>query len=147
MNQRELTKSLEGLKIMPASKVASPLIIDDTIDIQSLFELNSAPPKDAVKVASTLSGYQRAKIAQFCYARNHMRQMGLHIASTCEMPELQRVFGAGAETIYKQSRDVEATLEALNKAQSQYGKKPVTLRVVQSDNDDEANAENIKEKL
>lgn len=115
---------------MPATELAQPLIVDDAIDIQSLFKLNDQPAKDAVDVASSLSPLQRAKIAQFCYARVHMRKMGLHIAATCEMPELQRVFGAGAETIFKQSRNVEDTLDELHKSQWQYSKKPVTLRVV-----------------
>jgi len=117
---------------MPSPNLAQPLIVDDAIDFQSLFALNNSDPKNAVEVASTLSGLQRAKIAQFCYARAHMRQMGLHIAATCEMPELLRVFGAGAATIFKQARDVEATMNELNKSQT--GKKPVTLRVVKSDN-------------
>ena len=120
---------------MPTPNLAQPLMVDDAIDFQSLFALNSSNPKDAVDVASKLSGMQRAKIAQFCYARAHMRQMGLHIAATCELPDLQRVFGAGAATIIKQARDVEATMSELNK--SQYAKKPVTLRVVQSDHSDE----------
>lgn len=123
---------------MPANKSAQPLIVDDAIDMQSLFELNNAPTKDALDVASNLSPFQRAKIAQFCYARVHMRTMGLHIAATCEMPELLRVFGAGAATIYKQSRDVGSTLDTLNKSQMQYAKKPVTLRVVGAgDNNDD----------
>ncbi|MFK7903351.1 MAG: hypothetical protein AB8B49_10980 [Nitratireductor sp.] len=113
---------------MAQTKLAQPLIVDDSIDMQALFELNNAPTKDALDVASSLTGLQRAKIAQFCYARNHMRTMGLHIAATCEMPELLHVFGAGAQTIFNQSRDVQSTLDSLQKSQNI--KKPVSLRVV-----------------
>lgn len=115
---------------MQQSKLAQQLIVDDSIDIQTLFELNNSPTKDALNVASKLTALQRAKVAQFCYARVHMRKMGLHIAATCELPELLEVFGAGAKTILKQSRDVEETLTSLQKSQSQYAKKPVSLRVV-----------------
>lgn len=115
---------------MAQSKLAQQLIVDDSIDIQTLFELNNSPTKDALDVASELTALQRAKIAQFCYARVHMRKMGLHIAATCELPELLEVFGAGAKTIFKQSRDVEETLTSLHKSQSQYAKKPVSLRIV-----------------
>lgn len=128
---------------MPTPNPIQPLMVDDAIDFQSLFALNSSDPKDAVDVASKLSGMQRAKIAQFCYARAHMRQMGLHIAATCELPDLQRVFGAGAATIIKQARDVEATMSELNK--SQYTKKPVTLRVVSSDSRIEDDEDQVDE--
>ena len=117
---------------MAATKPAHPLIVDDAIDIQSLFELNKAPTKDAMEVAAQLSGNQRARIAQFCYARVHMRKLGLNIAATCDLIELQEVFGAGAQTIFNQSRDVENTLSELHKSQWQYIKKPVSLRVIKA---------------
>ncbi|MBL1406665.1 MAG: hypothetical protein COC17_08295 [Hyphomicrobiales bacterium] len=120
---------------MQQTKLAQQLIVDDSIDIQTLFELNNSPTKDALDVASKLTALQRAKVAQFCYARVHMRKMGLHIAATCELPELLEVFGAGAKTILKQSRDVEETLTSLKKSQSQYTKKPVSLRVVAGSTD------------
>src|SRR5680860_203748 len=102
---------------MAVTKPASPLIIDDAINIQSLFELNSAPTKDALEVASQLSANQRARIAQFCYSKVHMRKLGLNIAATCNLIELQEVFGAGARTIFEQSRNVENTLSELHKSQ------------------------------
>lgn len=70
---------------------------------------------------------QRARIAQFCYSRVHMREMGLRIANTCQLPMLKIAFGAGAEVVFKQSRDVEKTMESLNQHNGNRGPKPVTL--------------------
>ncbi|MGB7285902.1 MAG: hypothetical protein WBC71_03130, partial [Salaquimonas sp.] len=36
---------------------------------------------------------QRARIAQFCYSRVHMREMGLRIANSCQLPMLKIAFG------------------------------------------------------
>lgn len=83
--------------------------------------------EDRMEEILKLPELQRARIAQFCYARVHMREMGLRIANTCELPMLKIAFGAGAHVVFEQSRDVEKTLESLNRHDANRGPKAVTL--------------------
>ncbi len=87
-------------------------------------------PKDAVAVGETLPMAQRARIAQFCYNRVHMREMGLRLAATCDLMSLKAAFGRAGEVVFKQSRDVEETLGALKNSPGNQPPKPVTLKDV-----------------
>ena len=94
-------------------------IVDDQPDNVSMESVLSSTPKDALSVASQLPDNQRANLAQFCYQRVHLRELGLRIAATCDYQTLQHSFGRGAEVIYKQSRNLDDTLQALKKAPGQ----------------------------
>ena len=105
---------------------------DVASNLQSLLELKDAEPKDAIQIAEGLPQLQRAQIAKFCYSRVHLREMGLRIAKTCEMPALLRVFGSGAGAIFRQSRNVSDTMEKLNRIKGQHSSKQITLHPVKT---------------
>lgn len=85
-------------------------------------------PSDAVEIATQLPAIQRARIAQFCYGRVHMRELGLRLASTCDLMTLKAAFGRGGEVVFQQSRDVEKTLGSLKASTSSASPKPITLK-------------------
>ncbi|MDQ4134689.1 MAG: hypothetical protein M3158_00755 [Pseudomonadota bacterium] len=62
---------------------------------------------DAYVLAETLqrlSDHQRARLAVFCNARQHLRDLGLRIAATCDEPTLVRVAGSAGSILFIQSR-------------------------------------------
>ena len=85
-------------------------------------------PADAVEIGSRLPAIQRARIAQFCYGRVHMRELGLRLASTCDLMTLKAAFGRGGEVVFKQSRDVDKTLGKLRNSPGSQTPKPITLK-------------------
>ena len=84
-------------------------------------------PSDAVAIGESLPMLQRARVAQFCYNRVHMRELGLRLAATCDLMSLKAAFGRAGEVVFKQSRDVEKTLGAL-KHSANHAPKPITLK-------------------
>ena len=93
-----------------------------------LQQIMSGAP-DAVEIGMSLPEMQRARIAQFCYGRVHMRELGLRLASTCELMTLKAAFGRAGEVVYKQSRNVEKTLGALKATPGSQPDKPITLKI------------------
>ncbi len=85
-------------------------------------------PSDAIEIGNSLPEQKRAHIAQFCYNRVHMRELGLRLASTCSMVSLKNAFGRAADVVYKQSRDVENTLSKLKNSPGNQVPKPITLK-------------------
>ena len=85
-------------------------------------------PSNAVEIGESLPEMQRARVAQFCYNRVHMRELGLRLASTCSMVSLRNAFGRAADVVYKQSRDVDATLSKLKSSPGNQSPKPITLK-------------------
>lgn len=90
-------------------------------------------PKDAAEIGNNLPEAQRARIAQFCYNRVHMRELGLRLASTCSMVALRDAFGRAADVVYKQSRDVDQTLSKLKNAPGNQSPRPISLKNVNGD--------------
>ena len=89
--------------------------------------------RDAAEIAQELPETQRAQIAQFCYQRVHMRELGLRIASTCNLMTLRSAFGRAGDVVYAQSRDVEKTLGALKNTPGHQIPKPITLKITTLD--------------
>ena len=85
-------------------------------------------PADAVEIGEALPEMQRARIAQFCYNRVHMRELGLRLASTCGIVSLRNAFGRAADVVFEQSRDVEKTLAKLKNSPGSQPQKPITLK-------------------
>ena len=116
-----------------------------TFELSSLLTIEDRNPKDYdtgsspnsidQKLANILKmpELQRARVAQFCYTKVHMRELGLRIAQSCGMRSLQIVFGAGAETIFNQSRNVEATLGALKIRNGGHDGQKISLSLVKTD--------------
>jgi len=84
-------------------------------------------PADAVEIGKSLPDLQRARIAAFCYNRVHMRELGLHLASTCDLMTLKAAFGRAGDVVYKQSRNVEKTIGSL-KQSANHAPRPITLK-------------------
>lgn len=99
---------------------------------QSIFAENNSDVSDKLATIKALPEMQRARMAQFCYTKVHMRELGLLIAQTCEMNSLRVVFGSGADVIFKQSRAVDETLGALKNANGVRTSKGITLSLVSS---------------
>ncbi len=101
--------------------------LEEFSEAELLAELVSGPP-DAVSIGEGLPILQRARIAQFCYNKVHMRELGLRLAGTCDLMSLKAAFGRAGEVVFKQSRDVEKTLGALKHSPGHQTPKPVTLK-------------------
>ena len=91
-------------------------------------------PKDAVEIGESLPMLQRARIAQFCYNRVHMRELGLKLASSCDLMTLKAAFGRAGEVVFEQSRNVDQTMGALKNTPGNQPPKPVTLKNVDISN-------------
>lgn len=97
------------------------------ISESALGDLRESNPVEAIAVASELPEAQRARLAAFCYERQHLHHLGLMIASTCGLFHLKRVFGNGGEVIFRQSRDPHKTIAEQRRNSNQHFSKPVTL--------------------
>ena len=102
-----------------ARKLHLSVVDNDQPNDVSVESVLSSPPADALSIAASLPDNQRANLAQFCYQRVHLRELGLRIAATCDFHTLQHAFGRGADVIYEQSRNVDDTLQALKKSPGQ----------------------------
>jgi len=67
--------------------------------------LYAAPKRDLAGILSKIPGLQRARLAVFCNARAHLREMGLAIAATCEKGDLVEVAGPLGAILHGQSRE------------------------------------------
>lgn len=71
---------------------------------------------DAATLDSLIEGIPegtRVRLAVFLYGRTHTRELGVHVASTCDADHLAEAAGALGKAIYAQSRN--------GYAQSTYG--------------------------
>jgi len=116
-----------------------------TVPASVIEQVTTSGPADAVEVASTLPGAQRAMLAQFCYSRRHLRHLGLSIASTLSQEMLMKTFGGAWEVVYKQAQDPERTLASEKRPASEQLKRSISLPIVGAtpppsveDGDDEA---------
>jgi hypothetical protein len=72
---------------------------------QTLGKLYASPKRDLPEILATLPELQRARLALFCHARAHLREMGLAIAATCEEGDLVEIAGRLGAVVFRQSRD------------------------------------------
>lgn len=87
-----------------------------------------AGPKDVMAIGESLPEMQRARIAQFCYNKVHMRELGLRLASTCGLMSLKAAFGRAGDVVFQQSRNVDKTIGALKNSPGNQPPKPITLK-------------------
>jgi hypothetical protein len=73
--------------------------------------------EEKLQSVSKLPEINRARLAEFCYRRVHLRELGLRIAATCRLQTLQFAFGANAALVMKQAADVDAITRELNPKQ------------------------------
>ena len=109
--------------------------IEASVDLKPFFSAVSSDPKDVDKIMETLSPQQCAQIAKFFYGKVHMRELGLRLASRCQLVHLRNVFGAGAETVFRQSRDVNSTLASLQRDNRSNEHKAVSLKLINFDHE------------
>ena len=57
------------------------------------------------EMVTGLSEHAKARLALFCYARRHMRELGLRIATQCDERILVGIAGAAGGVLYTQSRE------------------------------------------
>ncbi|KAB0678101.1 hypothetical protein [Aureimonas leprariae] len=91
------------------------------LDVLSL--LMRSEEARVAEIVRQLSGGQRAALAVYCFARAHMRSLGLQIARHCEGRTLVAVGGPMGQTMADQ---VESG-EAFDVGPYQHGKRKVTL--------------------
>ena len=112
----------------PKLAVANPNEENAPIDENQVLKQLLSGPADAIEIGESLPEMQRARIAQFCYNRVHMRELGLRLASTCSLMSLKAAFGRAGEVVFAQSRNVEKTLGALKNTPGSQPPKPVSLK-------------------
>jgi hypothetical protein len=91
---------------------------------QTLGKLYASPKRDLAEILATLPELQRARLALFCHARAHLREMGLAIAATCDEGDLVEVAGRLGAVIFRQSRD---SLEQAPEHNPRFRRRPITL--------------------
>ena len=109
--------------------------IDSSVDLKPFFSAASSNPKDVAHIIASLSPQHCAQIAKFFYGKVHMRELGLRLAARCQLVHLRNVFGAGAETVYRQSRDVSNTLASLQRDNRSHEQKSVSLKLINFDHE------------
>jgi hypothetical protein len=84
----------------------NPMRVDDIyISEQLIARLHHATEESVLDLVASLRADQRASLAMHCYRKSHLRQIGLTIATTCDLNALVQELGSvlgGA--IYAQSR-------------------------------------------
>jgi hypothetical protein len=80
---------------------------DDDIYISEeiIGHLHGATEDTVLELVAAFQANRRASLAMHCYRKAHLRQIGLTIASTCDLSTLVRVCGPlRGEAIFAQSR-------------------------------------------
>jgi hypothetical protein len=70
-----------------------------------LGELYRANKNGLPELIATVSPDIRAALAMYCYRRGHLKGIGLAIASTCNLYDLETVGGTAGATLYARSRE------------------------------------------
>lgn len=70
-----------------------------------LGELYRANKNGLPELIATVSPDVRAALAMYCYRRGHLKGIGLAIASTCELYDLETVGGTAGATLFARSRE------------------------------------------
>ncbi len=90
-------------------------IIDAEMEKAAFSEaLGSHSIEEKLKSISKLPELSRARLAEFCYHRVHLRELGLRIAASCQLQTLQIVLGANAALVLEQAADVEKFVSDLD---------------------------------
>ncbi|MFD1695305.1 hypothetical protein [Roseibium aestuarii] len=92
-----------------------------------LARLVTGPGGECVDLTRDLPEETRARLALFCYRRNHLRRVGLLLAATCSKAALVRESGHAGELIHLQAQNLEATLSGDRYLSPRYMRRPVTL--------------------
>ena len=71
-----------------------------------LGELYRANKNGLPELIATVSPDVRAALAMYCYRRGHLKGIGLAIASTCDLYDLETVGGTAGAALFARSREV-----------------------------------------
>jgi hypothetical protein len=71
-----------------------------------LGELYRSSKGGLAELIATVSPDVRAALALYCYRRGHLKGIGLTIASTCELYDLETLGGTAGAALFARSREV-----------------------------------------
>jgi len=71
-----------------------------------LGELYRANKNGLPELIATVSPDVRAALAMYCYRRGHLKGIGLAVASTCDLYDLETVGGTAGAALFARSREV-----------------------------------------
>jgi len=74
-----------------------------------LGELYRANKNGLPELIATVSPDVRAALAMYCYRRGHLKGIGLAVASTCDLYDLETVGGTAGATLFARAREVAPT--------------------------------------
>jgi hypothetical protein len=89
-----------------------------------LGELYRANKNGLTEMIATVSPDVRARLALYCYRRGHLKGIGLTIASTCALYDLETSGGAAGAALYARSRE---TAPAAPAASQYVARQKITL--------------------
>ena len=72
---------------------------------QMLGELYRSSKGGLPELIATVSPDVRAALAMYCYRRGHLKGIGLTIASTCDLYDLETVGGTAGAALFARSRE------------------------------------------
>jgi hypothetical protein len=125
---------------------------DDDIYISEelIARLHSATEDTVLEVVAAFQANQRASLAMHCYRKSHLREIGLTIASTCDLSTLVHVCGTlRGQMIFAQARAhtekprLEAMRPAISIASSAGGLYPPPANVDDTSDCDECEEEAV----
>jgi hypothetical protein len=95
------------MKTVTTSSPASPQFDDDMRVPDNLIgRLHHATESSVIELMHQFTPHERANLAMFCYHKCHLRQIGLAIAATCDLPALVQVWGTVlGQALFAQSRE------------------------------------------
>jgi hypothetical protein len=93
---------------------AYPASVEDPVGgcpvpLDTLRQLYRAGPETLSEQLGGIPEATRARLAVFLYSRNHMRQLGVRIAATCEGGSLRRAAGFVGNALHTLSRQKPAS--------------------------------------
>jgi hypothetical protein len=96
------------------------------IPLATLGRLYGGDERALAETLQTLTEPQRARLALFCNNRQHLRELGLRIAASCEEQVLVQVAGPAGAVLFLQSRGHKHQVE-VDRTHAQPLKRKITL--------------------
>jgi len=78
--------------------------------------IHRATPQEAAVISRLLPDVQRARLALFCYSRNHLRETGRAIATVCNDQDLIREGGIAGQALIAQRLLPKTAFESKTRA-------------------------------
>ncbi|HEX2654130.1 MAG TPA: hypothetical protein VHN11_10830 [Xanthobacteraceae bacterium] len=93
--------------MVPQARTTGSGLADDSCPVSDdiIGRLYRASERNVLEIVDQLSPPERGNLALFCYSRSHLREIGLKISATCDLPTLVDAAGQLGNVLFAQSRN------------------------------------------